>query len=200
MLCDDYELHYVEICCAVALLLLRNMRVNRMSPLLFSSDFRVIYHFSLQNVRLSCQALKTQNIVVREKPRRFAVSEILELHVLAPIVTSHSKSLKVLIFPHEQVNCNIHCCFRHVKAFNHQIRLITSAHVPHQRFEVWVVGVPNILATQCMISWTWRYFLCLLSAWRSRIWDSLLHATRLYPLCSTHCIILSMSPCKTLTH
>lgn len=63
-LCDDSELYHSTLCCVVPLLLLQTMRVIRLAPLLFTSNFHLQFHFSLEVFWLKCNSLKIRDIFV----------------------------------------------------------------------------------------------------------------------------------------
>lgn len=95
--CDDSMLFCATNCCVLILSMLRTMSVSHLTLLLFTSNFRPQFHFSLEICWLRCNSLKKRDILVRAKPRKWAIFDILESTLLAPIIASHSKSLKSLV-------------------------------------------------------------------------------------------------------
>lgn len=119
MLCNDSE-DWETIWCVVELLLLQRICVSRVAPLLFTSSFHPQFHFSRKDFSLTFNSLKTKVIILRKKPRKLAISDKMELSLLAPLIMSHSKSPKSLFS--SWISKKVHWCTSHLTKSKHFIR------------------------------------------------------------------------------
>ena len=96
-----------------------------------------------------CHAILSKNLDVCEKPRRPAVSEILEPLCLAPTIIPRSKSLRSLVLPILMFNRTVTECLNAcLLALYSKPWPRDSLSVGANHFHEWG-GVPNTLATDC---------------------------------------------------